>query len=89
MVGGRSAVLLAGDNTAGHPPGTKAGDVIHIFQSGSIQMVTDVSIDPATMSGSRITGTNLRLPPLRTLRVPPRLGAEGLALRSSMGWRPR
>jgi hypothetical protein len=44
---GRSAALLAGDNTAGHPPGTKAGDVNHIFQSGSIQMVTDVSIDPA------------------------------------------
>jgi hypothetical protein len=44
---GRSAALLAGDNTKGHPPGTKAGDVIHIFQSGSIQMVTDVSIDPA------------------------------------------
>jgi hypothetical protein len=44
---GRSAALLAGDNTAGHPAGTKAGDVIHIFQSGSIQMVTDVSIDPA------------------------------------------
>ncbi|HUK82658.1 MAG TPA: hypothetical protein VLZ12_08525 [Verrucomicrobiae bacterium] len=44
---GRSAVLIAGDNTAGHPPGTKAGDTIHIFQSGSIQMVTDVSIDPA------------------------------------------
>jgi hypothetical protein len=31
---GRSAALLAGDNTAGHPPGTKAGDVIHIFQGG-------------------------------------------------------
>jgi streptogramin lyase len=44
---GRSAALLAGYNTAGHPPGTKAGDVIHIFQSGTIQMVTDVSIDPA------------------------------------------
>jgi hypothetical protein len=44
---GRSASLLAGDNTKGHPPGTKAGDVIHIFQSGSIQMITDVSIDPA------------------------------------------
>ena len=44
---GRSATLLAGDNTAGHPPGTKAGDILHIFQSGSIQMVTDVSIDPA------------------------------------------
>jgi len=43
----RSATLLAGDNTRGHPPGTKAGDVIHVFQSGSIQMVTDVSIDPA------------------------------------------
>ena len=44
---GRSAALMAGDNTKGHPAGTKAGDVIHIFQSGSIQMVTDVSIDPA------------------------------------------
>jgi hypothetical protein len=44
---GRSAVLLAGDNTKGHPAGTKAGDLIHIFQSGTIQMVTDVSIDPA------------------------------------------
>src|SRR6516225_7129558 len=44
---GRSAALLAGDNTKGHAPGTKAGDVIHIFQSGTIQMVTDVSIDPA------------------------------------------
>jgi hypothetical protein len=44
---GRSAALLAGDNTKGHPPGTKAGDVIHVFQSGSIQMITDVSIDPA------------------------------------------
>jgi hypothetical protein len=43
----RSATLLAGDNTKGHPAGTKIGDVIHIFQSGSIQMVTDVSIDPA------------------------------------------
>ncbi|MCP9800278.1 hypothetical protein [Synechococcus sp. RedBA-s] len=44
---GRSAALLAGDNTKGHPPGTKAGDVIHIFQSGNIQMVAGVSIDPA------------------------------------------
>lgn len=44
---GRSASMLAGDNTKGHPPGTKAGDVIRIFESGSIQMVTDVSIDPA------------------------------------------
>jgi hypothetical protein len=39
--------LLAGDDTKGHPAGTKAGDVIHIFQNGTIQMITDVSIDPA------------------------------------------
>jgi len=43
----RSVTLLAGDNTKGHPAGTKTGDVIHMFQSGSIQMITDVSIDPA------------------------------------------
>jgi hypothetical protein len=43
----RSATLLAGDNTNGHPAGTKTGDVLHIFKSGTIQMVTDVSIDPA------------------------------------------
>ena len=43
----RSVTLLAGDNTKAHPAGTKAGDLIHMFQSGSIQMITDVSIDPA------------------------------------------
>jgi hypothetical protein len=43
----RSVTLLAGDDTKGHPAGTKAGDVIHMFQSGSIQMVTDAAIDPA------------------------------------------
>ncbi|HXJ36767.1 MAG TPA: hypothetical protein VMS22_22250 [Candidatus Eisenbacteria bacterium] len=44
---GRSVSLLAGDDTKGHPAGAKTGDVIHVFQSGSIQMITDVSIDPA------------------------------------------
>jgi hypothetical protein len=44
---GRSVTLLAGDATKGHPTGTKTGDVIHVFQAGSIQMITDVSIDPA------------------------------------------
>jgi hypothetical protein len=44
---GRSVVLMAGDGTAGHSPGTKTGDVIHVFQGGSIQMITDASIDPA------------------------------------------
>lgn len=39
--------MIAGDGTKGHPAGTKAGDVIHMFQSGSIQMLTDVSIDAA------------------------------------------
>ena len=40
--------LLAGDDTKGHPPGTKTGDLIHKFTGGSIQKVlTDVSIDPA------------------------------------------
>src|SRR5271169_7258760 len=43
----RSVALFAGDNTKGHPASTKTGDVVHIFQGGSIQMITDVSIDPA------------------------------------------
>ncbi len=44
---GRGVVLMAGAEPNGHPAGTKTGDAIHVFQSGSIQMVTDVSIDPA------------------------------------------
>ncbi len=44
---GRGVVLMAGDDTRGHAEGTKTGDAIHVFQSGSIQMVTDVVIDPA------------------------------------------
>jgi hypothetical protein len=43
----RSVVLMAGANPQGHPAGTKPGDVIHVFKSGSIQMLTDVAIDPA------------------------------------------
>ena len=55
----RSVVLMAGDNTKGHPAGTKTGDVIHVFQSGSIQMLTDVSIDPA---GNVWAANNWNLP---------------------------
>jgi hypothetical protein len=44
---GRGVVLMAGEDTKGHPAGTKTGDVIHQFQSGSIQMITEVAIDPA------------------------------------------
>ena len=43
----RSAVLLAGDDTKGHAEGARAGDLIHRFTGGSIQMITDVAIDPA------------------------------------------
>jgi hypothetical protein len=46
--GAGSVWLLAGDDTKGHPPGTKTGDLIHKFTGGSIQKVlTDASIDPA------------------------------------------
>jgi streptogramin lyase len=44
---GRGVVLMAGDDTKGHPAGTKTGDVIHQFQSSSIQMITEVAVDPA------------------------------------------
>ena len=44
---GKGVVLMAGDGTTGHPAGTKTGDAIHQFQSGSIQLITDVGIDPA------------------------------------------
>ena len=44
---GRSVVLMAGAEPKGHPADTKPGDVIHAFTGGSIQMLTDVSIDPA------------------------------------------
>ena len=30
----------------GHAEGTRPGNAIHVFQSGSIQMITDASIDP-------------------------------------------
>jgi hypothetical protein len=43
----RSVALMAGDETKGHAPGTKTGDVIHVFTGGSIQALTDVAIDPA------------------------------------------
>lgn len=44
---GRSVALLAGSEPKGHPNGTKPGDVVHVFNGGTIQMLTDVVIDPA------------------------------------------
>ena len=40
-------VYMAGDNTKGHPAGTKTGDVLHLFTSGAFENFTDVSIDAA------------------------------------------
>ncbi len=40
-------VYMAGDNTKGHPAGTKTGDVLHVFNSGDFESVIDVSIDAA------------------------------------------
>jgi len=44
---GRGVVLMAGAEPKGHPAGTKPGDVLHVFTGGTIQMLTDVVIDPA------------------------------------------
>jgi hypothetical protein len=44
---GRGVGLMAGVDLEHHSAGTKTGDVVHIFQSGAIQMITDVGIDPA------------------------------------------
>ena len=44
---GRGVGLMAGVDPKSHTTGTKTGDVIHVFQSGAIQMITDVGIDPA------------------------------------------
>ena len=43
----RGVVLLAGANPEGHPEGTKPGDLIHLFQIGSLQILTDVAVDAA------------------------------------------
>ncbi len=56
---GRGVVLMAGAEPKGHPANTKTGDIIHVFQSGSIQMLTDVSIDPA---GNVWAANNWNLP---------------------------
>ena len=56
---GRGVVLMAGDDTKGHAEGTKTGDAIHVFQSGSIQMVTDVVDRPGRQ---RLGGEQLEQP---------------------------
>ena len=64
----RAVVLMAGTNPTGHPAGTKPGDVLHVFKSGSIQMLTDVSIDPA---GNVWAANNWNNPEAAALPNPP------------------
>jgi hypothetical protein len=65
---GRSAMLLAGDGTKGHPAGIKTGDLIHEFTGGSIQIITDVAIDPA---GNVWVANNWNSVPGATAENPP------------------
>jgi hypothetical protein len=68
-------VLMAGVDTKGHPASTKAGDVIHVFRSGSIQLVTDASIDAA---GDVWAANNWNDPKAAMARAPdPRLSTWG------------
>ena len=64
----RAVVLMAGTNPKGLPAGTKPGDVIHAFKSGSIQMLTDVAIDPA---GNVWAANNWNNPEAAALPNPP------------------
>ena len=43
----KQLVYMAGSDTKGHPAGTKPGDILHVFSNGTLQILTDVSIDPA------------------------------------------
>ena len=81
---GRSVTLLAGDKTKGHPAGTKPGDVIHVFQSGSIQMVTDAAIDPAGNVWAANNWNLLEAAASEIRPVPHRLGVAGRELPSFM-----
>ena len=44
---GRGVGLMAGAEPKGRAAGLKTGQLIHMFQSGSIQMITDSVVDPA------------------------------------------
>ena len=43
----KQLVYMAGSDTKGHPAGTKPGDILHVFSNGTLQILTDISIDPA------------------------------------------
>ncbi len=78
----RSVVLPAGDDTKGHPAGTKTGDLIHKFTGGSIQMITDVNIDPAgnvwvANNWKSVDGVSAENPAFATSTRGRRLGLDG------------
>ena len=56
-----AVVYMAGDNTKGHPAGTKTGDVLHVFNSGDFESVIDVSIDAAGNAWSTNNWNDLRV----------------------------
>jgi hypothetical protein len=64
----RAVVLMAGAKPKGRAAGTKPGDVIHQFKGGSIQMLTDVAIDPA---GNVWAANNWNSPEAAALPNPP------------------
>ena len=80
---------MAGDDTEGTSRRHKTGDVIHVFKSGSIQMLTDVSIDPAGNVWAANNWNNLEAAPVQNPSRPPRPGAAARASPSSTAWRPR
>ena len=65
---GRGVVLMAGAEPKGHRSGLKAGDVIHQFTGGTIQMLTDVVVDPA---GNVWAANNWNNPQAAILSRPP------------------
>ena len=79
---------MAGNDTKGHPAGTKTGDVIHVFQSGSIQMITDTSIDAAGDVWAA-NNWNYQQAAVETQPAPRQPGPEGQALPSSTEWQAR
>jgi hypothetical protein len=60
---GRGIVLLAGAGPNSHPAGTKPGDLIHFFQTGTTTIPTIGSVDPAATSGCEQLGSVAALPP--------------------------
>jgi hypothetical protein len=65
---GRGVALMAGAEPKGYPPGTKPGDVLHVFTGGTIQMLTDVVVDPA---GNVWAANNWNSPQAAVYDTPP------------------